>query len=136
MIDGRLLADIKHDESFRDSPYVDTVGCITIGYGTNLSEGISREVGEFILEYRLARMTRRLTMARPFIAELPPDVQRGILNMLYNLGLPRFLGFKRMLNALEAGDFALAADEALDSLWARQVGRRANRIADLIRKGE
>jgi lysozyme len=44
--------------------------------------------------------------------------------------------FKKTLAALEARDFDRAADEALDSLWARQTPNRAERIAAAIRKGE
>ena len=60
---------------------------------------------------------------------------RGLCNMAYNLGVPRLLGFERMWAALAAGDYERAADEALDSKWARQVGARAARVAALIREG-
>jgi len=40
-----------------------------------------------------------------------------------------------MLTALEAGEYERAALEALDSKWAKQVGKRADRIATLFREG-
>ena len=40
-----------------------------------------------------------------------------------------------MIKAFKVGDYPLAADEALDSKWATQVGARAERIANLIRGG-
>ena len=53
--------------------------------------------------------------------------------MVYNLGLPNLLKFQNMLAALENNDGTTAADEALNSKWARQVGQRAQRIADIFR---
>ena len=55
--------------------------------------------------------------------------------MCFNLGLPRLLKFKKMIIALEQGYYDQAADEALDSQWARQVGDRAQRIATAFREG-
>jgi len=40
-----------------------------------------------------------------------------------------------MLAALAKRDYSQAAIEALDSVWARQVGARADRIATLFRNG-
>ena len=54
------------------------------------------------------------------------DERQGVLiNMMYNLGWPRLSRFKRMLIAVEDGDYQLAAIEMLDSRWAEQVGNRA-----------
>ena len=61
--------------------------------------------------------------------------QRALANMAFNLGMPTLQRFSRMLRALEAGEYEAAAREALDSRWARQVGARAERIAELFREG-
>ena len=55
--------------------------------------------------------------------------------MLYNLGLPKFLKFKKMIAALEVGDYDRAAEEALDSKWRHDVGDRALRIARDLKHG-
>ena len=44
--------------------------------------------------------------------------------------------FKRMLAAIEKGDWDTAALEALNSKWADQVGARAKEIAEMLRTGE
>ena len=49
--------------------------------------------------------------------------------MAFNMGVGGFLAFRQMLRAIEA------AREALDSRWARQVGARAARIADMLTTG-
>ena len=55
--------------------------------------------------------------------------------MAFNLGGPRLAGFRRMRAAIAGNDCNRAADEALDSRWARQTGRRANETAALFRGG-
>lgn len=61
------------------------------------------------------------------------DAQRALANMCFNLGWPRLSGFKKMLSALAAHDYNEAADQALDSRWAQQVGARAVRVTELMR---
>ena len=46
----------------------------------------------------------------------------------YNMGVPRLMGFKRMLAAVERGDWPRAKVEALDSKWAEQVPNRAAKV--------
>jgi lysozyme len=41
-----------------------------------------------------------------------------------------------MLAALEAGDYAQAAVEMMDSRWARQVGSRAEKLKKMMETGE
>ena len=58
----------------------------------------------------------------------PGEVQEVLVNMLFNLGRPRLAKFKNFNSKLIEGDYAGAAPEGLDSLWARQVGDRATRL--------
>jgi lysozyme len=58
----------------------------------------------------------------------PGEVQEVLVNMLFNLGRPRLSKFKNFNAKLIEGDYAGAAPEGLDSLWARQVGNRAQRL--------
>jgi lysozyme len=55
-----------------------------------------------------------------------------LVNMLFNLGRPRLSKFKNFNAKLVEGDYAGAAPEGLDSLWARQVGARANRLMERL----
>ena len=56
-----------------------------------------------------------------------------IVEMVFNPGRARLLGFVKMLTALERGDYSTAADEMLDSRWHRQVGKRAEEMAERMR---
>lgn len=133
-----ILADLKRDEGLSLKPYRDSVGKLTIGYGRNLDDvGISEDEAAVLLDHDIAQAVAELDRALPWWRELPLSSQRGLTNMCFNLGMTRLAGprgFKNMLTALEAGDGQRAADEALDSKWAGQVGERAQRIASLYRE--
>lgn len=129
-----ITEDLKRDEGLRLKPYLDTVGKTTIGYGRNLDDvGISEPEAAILLDHDIRRSLAYLDRALPWWRGLPAPSQRGLTNMAFNLG-PRLLSFKLMLAALLAGDGSRAADEALDSKWAGQVGKeRSERIAALYR---
>ncbi len=67
--------------------------------------------------------------------EQPDNIKNALMNMCFNLGINRLLGFKRMIAALEDNDYTKAAFEALNSKWANQVGDRAKDVALMIRQG-
>ncbi len=114
---------IKH-EDMALRPYIDSVGKLTIGFGHNLDDlGISRLSAEFILEEDIA--TAKEWLEEIFdVDSLPSKVQVVMLDMMFNLGYNRFKGFKKMIAAVKAGDYKLAAEEAKDSKWCKQVGSR------------
>jgi len=53
--------------------------------------------------------------------------------MAFNLGRPRLTGFRRLCVAVNRGNWHGAADEAVNSLWARQIRHRATEIAAILR---
>jgi lysozyme len=71
----------------------------------------------------------------PWWRDLDDVRQRALINMAFNLRA-RLLGFTNTLAAIQASDWQKAHDEMLDSLWAKQVGERAQRLASMILTGE
>ena len=67
---------------------------------------------------------------------IDPDGGIGLIDICFNMGLPRLLKFEKSLTAMSIGDYDRAADEFLDSRWANQVGARAITITDMIRTGD
>ena len=131
-----LKGDLARDEGCRLKPYRDTEGLLTIGVGRNLDDvGITSEEAYHLLESDIGWVMADLDRNAPWWRHLSEPRQRALVNMAFNLGWPRLSGFRNMLAALQAGDFERAAAEALDSKWARQVGARAARIANVIREG-
>ena len=129
------LADyIRKHEGSRAFPYDDGTGHVTIGVGRNLSsEGISLDEETLMLDNDLRRaagVVHRLFGS----ARLPTGSARhvALCDMAFNLGAFRLAEFKRMRAAVERGDWAAAAREALASKWREQVGMRAFRDAYCI----
>ena len=106
----------------------------TIGWGRNLrSVGISREEAEVLFATDLRRAWQACLRTVPVFRYLDPDRRGVLVNMCFNLGAARLGTFKRFLAALDRRDFNAAADEMQDSLWYRQVGKRAERLAQRMR---
>ncbi len=127
-----IIADLKRDEGLRLKPYRCSAGKLSIGYGRNLDDvGVSEFEAECMLERDIHGAMDGLDTGLSWWRLMPEPWQRGLINMAFNLGLPRLMGFRKMLAALEAGDGQRASIEALSSKWARQVGTRAERIATL-----
>lgn len=96
---------------------------------------MSRKQGEEILKLDLNDRWWKLcdNSEFTFVTDLPDIAQLIMLDMSFNLGLTRLRKFKKFLTALEAHDWKTASVEMLDSLWARQVKRRATSQAAEIR---
>ncbi len=132
-----LKARIKRSEGLRLKPYCDTNGVLTIGWGINLDEGIDMDEAELLLDHRIKRAKHDMTAIFLGVHRTGLNQTRTkvILEMLYNLGHTRFKTFKKMISAIKQRDYNKAADEMLDSKWAREdVGNRAIVLANEMRE--
>ena len=130
-----LISELTRDEGRRLMPYVDTVGKTTIGVGRNLTDvGITDAECDMMLSDDIDRTTAWLDGKLPWWRKLDPVRQRVIINMAFNMqgGL---LTFVNTLAAMQAGNYAAAANGMLASKWATQVGQRAQRLAAMMRNG-
>ena len=140
--DPVLDKELRRDEGVRYSPYKDTEDILTVGVGHNL---IAKPLGLIyplheaevtdILVSDIKGVFEALDQAIPWWRTLSYVRQRVVVNMCFNLGINRFLGFKKMLAFLKAGQYTLAANEMLNSKWATQVGNRAKRLYAMMLKG-
>lgn len=136
-----LLQKIKDQllrhEGLKLKPYHCPAGKLTIGVGRNLeTNGISQKEAFVLLENDILRCESELLDEVPDIYSGLNDIRKSILiNMCFNLGITGLLGFKNTLAFIGAGDFERAANGMLASRWAKQVGRRAVELSELMRKG-
>lgn len=136
----QLKKQIIDHEGLRHEPYRCSAGKLTIGVGRNLEDnGISTQEAHYMLYNDLARTTNELRQNLACMNVLSHPRQMAMIDMCFALGLPKFLGFKKMIAALNDSDYERAAAELLDSRWARQVGdepgQRAYTLAEMVRKG-
>ena len=136
MISSSLIESLKHHEGLRLQSYKDSEGIWTIGYGRNLQAmQITQELAVTWL-YEDAETAEEGARTISEYHGLNYARQNVIIEMTYNLGLAGVKKFKKMLAAIQSKDYDRAADEMLDSTWRRQVGVRADRLADIMRRGE
>lgn len=133
----QIVQQLFEHESIRLKPYKDSVGKTTIGIGRNLDDkGISEEEAFWLLENDLADVWREVRLALPWYDTLDWVRQRVLLDMNFNLGTAGLLKFRNTLAAIERGDYEAASRGMLASKWAKQVGRRAKRLAKMMATGE
>lgn len=76
------------------------------------------------------------TELHPVYIRIDTVRRSALINMCFQLGVSGVCQFKKFLGYMAVGDYQNAADEALDSRWARQTPNRAKRVTDVIRYGD
>lgn len=133
----QLRKDLIRDEGIRLKPYKCPANKLTIGVGRNIEDiGITTQEANYLLDNDIERVNRELDANLSWWRGRPEHVQRGMANMCFQLGLSKFLPFRRMLSALQAGDYKTAQAEAKDSNWYRQTPARAERVIALFTEKE
>jgi len=141
-MEAKLLERIKEQlvkhEGLRLKPYRCTAGKLTIGVGRNLDDcGISKTEAYVLLENDIQHCEKQLLDEIPEIYSPLDEVRKSVLlNMCFNLGIGGLLGFNNTLAYIASGDWERAANGMLASKWAKQVGRRAIELSELMRKGK
>ena len=130
-----LKERIKRHEGKRYKPYEDSVGVLTVGYGRNLRDvPFSENEIELMFnnDYR-----RALGGAESFAAfQQMNEARRGVLiEMVFQMGVAGVNKFRKFLAASLDRDWARAADEMLDSKWAKQTPARAKELAKVFMRG-
>ena len=132
----QLIEELKRDEGVVLTLYKCSAGKNTIGVGRNVDDrGITEDESDYLLGNDIDLCVDELENNFTWYKNLSDARQRVLVNMCFNLGLTRLLGFKKFLAALEAEDWDRAAEEMLDSKWAVQVGPRSTRLRDLLLEG-
>lgn len=133
---GQLIEELKVDEGQVLTLYKCSAGKNTIGVGRNLDDrGITADEASYLLSNDIDICIDELEVVFPWFSTLSDARQRVVINMCFNLGLTRLLGFKKFLAAMETGDWETAGAEMLDSNWSKQVGDRSIRLRDLLLEG-
>jgi lysozyme len=128
---------IRLHEGSKNKPYKCTAGKLTIGVGRNLDDfGLSEDEIDYLLINDVNRVVKELGTAFPWFSELNEARRDALIDICFNIGMPRLKGFSNALNAMAEGKYTIASLEFLDSLWAKQVGQRAKTVAGMISTGK
>lgn len=133
---------ITEHEGERLLPYEDSKGNITIGVGHNLTEhGIPQEMSQYLLQRDLAFAIQDIKKKFKWVEEINEVRQAALVSLVFNMGLPTFLKFKKTIAFLKDKRFKEAGDEILyngvknKTPYYEQVGKRAEVLAEMIRTG-
>ena len=133
---SKLKSILIRHEGLKLFPYVCTAGKLTIGIGRNLeSRGISYKEADFMLNNDIQEALTELEGIFPDFDTYSENQQIALVDMVFNLGVTGFLGFKGMIKEIQVRNWEGASKEALDSLGAKQVGVRANEISWMLKEG-
>jgi len=131
---------LTRHEGRRKYVYTCPAGKLTIGVGRNLEDtGLRDTEIDFMLanDIDAAEMALQRLFGLHVVLFWTTHQQAALLDMYVQLGYYRFRSFKKMIAAISRGDWNLAAQEALDSKWARQDNpTRAAVIANMLKMTE
>ncbi len=127
---------IKRHEGKRLKKYRCSRNHWTIGYGWNLDNELPSDIASYfrihgeITEDMAERLLNiSITVATDDCRAIYPgfdgftEARRfALIDFVFNVGSTTALKFKKMIAAIEAGNWQRAADEMVDSDWFKQVG--------------
>ena len=90
-------------------------------------------IAEELLILKLEKLQKNANSRFKWLEDMPQEVQEVVINMCYQLGINGVSKFRKAISAMQEGDWEEAANEMLDSLWARQTPNRAKELSDTIR---
>ena len=123
-------------EGLKLNLYKCPAGKWTIGYGRNLEDrGISIAEADFMLQNDISDAYKNCARIFPNWAAIGEVRQAALIDMCHNLGAQGLSLFVRTVDAVNREAWEEASKEMLDSRWAKQVGKRATRLSDMIRTG-
>jgi len=141
-----MAAQLTSEEAVRPFVYDDATGTPikpgsvvhghpTIGVGRCLDlHGLSSDEIHLLLTNDIALCVDTLKHFAWF-TELDSIRQRAIVDICFNVGLANLLQFHVMISALANHDYRRAAIAAQQSIWFKQVGKRASHIVNMIETG-
>ena len=130
-----LIKQIKEHEGLVLKPYKCPVGKLTIGYGHNLEDnGLSQSVCEYILIEDIEEAKKNLyaVFTKDFFDTLKDNQKIALIDMMFNLGLSRFLTFKKFILAVKQRNFDRASVEIIHSKAYTQAKRRYFKLAEQV----
>lgn len=139
-----LKEQLTREEGERLVVYLDSLGILTVGIGhkvlprdnLKLGDRITPEREHALFEADVAEHSRELLHVLPWAQALDVVRRDVLLDLCFNMGLPRLLKFYHMLAYMQDGDWKQAAAALKDSAAYHQEPKRITRLACQIETGE
>ena len=140
----QLREQLKIDEGVKYEIYKDHLGYDTFGighlvvkedveFGQSVGTKVSEDRVNAVFEKDVQKMIKEAKILFPNFDSLPEEAQQVIVNMTFNMGKPRLSNFKKFIAYINESKWEEASKEMLNSAWAKQVGKRAQRLSNRIK---
>tara|TARA_X000001388_G_scaffold19834_2_gene13089 strand:- start:11882 stop:12340 length:459 start_codon:yes stop_codon:yes gene_type:complete len=138
----KLRQEVEYDEGCKYETYHDHLGYLTGGIGHLITEWdedlYDKPVGTEISEDRVKDWFEKdISVAINDCKDLfinfdslPEEIQHILANMSFQLGKPRLSKFRKMIAAVNVGDWEEMGTQMEDSRWFQQTPKRAQRLID------
>jgi lysozyme len=130
-----LKEEIKLHEGYRDTVYLDSLSKRTVGFGHLCVEDHWEDGKQYDKKY-LEEIFEKdfniaLNDANKILEGKPVNhiAREVIIELVFNIGMPRTKKFVKCLAALDNEDYNEAGNQILDSLYAKQVPARAGKLS-------
>lgn len=130
-----LKKEMIEDEGLEHFIYKDSLGNDTVGIGHLCKNGFSDAVIDLIFQEDWQKHFNFLLKSFAWFGNLNFPRKYALISMSFNLGDSGFLKFPGVISAIENKDYQKASEEMLDSLWEKQVPKRAKKLANIIKTG-
>lgn len=158
-----LVKQLMLHEGVRLKPYRCSAGKLTIGVGHNyedtglpkwlmgelgiksvilqdvtngLAKGFSLDMAERLLKDDITLFENSLRVEFDWFDGLDEIRKKVMVDMAFNMGMRTLRTFKNTLKMVANRDYDGASKGMLQSRWAKQVGKRAERLAHMMRTGK
>lgn len=139
---NEVKESIKAHEGYRNKVYRCSENRRTVGYGHLCVEDHWEDGKEYDKAY-LEEIFEKdfniaLNDANKILEGKPVNhiAREAIIELVFNIGMPRTKKFVKCLAALDKEDYNEAGNQILDSLYARQVPARAGTLAGKIKSAK
>ena len=133
-----LKARIKKHEGFREMVYLDSLGKRTVGYGHLCVEDNWKDDKKYSEAFLNIIFDKDFDNAKDNALKLIGDIALHhqakcvLIEMVFQLGIAGVGKFKAMWKALKENDYNTASLEMLDSRWAKQTPKRAEKLSAIM----
>jgi lysozyme len=133
----QALKQWQADEGYKQHPYKDTKGILSIGYGRNLEAvGVTRLEADYMARNDLYGARLLLDAVYPWWRDCN-DARCGVLMMMMaNMGAETFAEFKTFLGFMKAGEWQKAVDDLRGTSVFAELGARYERYCQIIISGQ
>ena len=145
---SQIIAILNYEEGYREIPYVDSEGYPTVAVGIKIGpknanlanytfrvpKAVSDTWTQCMVDQKIRDMNTRQNIAVA-LKQCNPARADILYSMAYQMGVDGLAAFKNTLVLISNGNFSGASAGMLNSKWAVQTPKRAQRHAEVMRTG-